>query len=60
MCINFSNLNRACPQNSFFLPRVDQLMDSTARHELLNFIDAYWGYNQIPMVINDRGFIVIK
>ena len=48
-CIDFTNLNKACPKDSFPLPRIDQLVDATVGHELLNFIDVYSGYNQIPM-----------
>ena len=40
-CIDFSDLNKACPKDSFPLPRIDQLVDSTAGHELLSFMDAY-------------------
>ncbi|CAL9011198.1 unnamed protein product [Prunus brigantina] len=39
----------ACPKDSFPLPRIDQLVDATAGHELLSFMDAYSGYNQIFM-----------
>ncbi|XP_057972841.1 uncharacterized protein LOC131160992 [Malania oleifera] len=48
-CIDFTDLNKACPKDSFPLPRIDQLVDSTSEHELLSFMDAYLGYNQIPM-----------
>ena len=48
-CVDYSDLNKACPKDSFPLPRIDQLVDSTAGHELLSFMDAYSGYNQIPM-----------
>jgi len=48
-CIDFSNLNDACPKDCFPLPRIDQLVDGTAGHELLSFMDACFGYNQIPM-----------
>ncbi|XP_024023383.1 uncharacterized protein LOC112092184 [Morus notabilis] len=44
-----SNLNKACPKDSFPLPRIDQMVDTTAGHELLSFMDAYSGYNQILM-----------
>ena len=47
MCVDFTNLNHACPRDSFPLPRIDQLVDSTAGHELLTFMDAFSGYNQI-------------
>ena len=49
MCVDFTNLNRACPKDSYPLLRIDTLVDSTARHELLSFIDAFSGYNQIKM-----------
>ena len=44
-CVNFSDLNKTCPNDNFPLPRIDQLVDATARHELLSFMDAYYGYN---------------
>ncbi|KAK0593866.1 hypothetical protein LWI29_007560 [Acer saccharum] len=40
---------QACPKDSFPLPRIDQLVDATAGHETLSFMDAYSGYNQIKM-----------
>ena len=42
-CVDFTNLNKACPKDSFPLPRIDQLVDATAGHELLSFMDAYSG-----------------
>ena len=54
MCVDFTNLNRACPKDSYPLPRIDTLVDSTARHELLSFIDAFSGYNQIKMNEEDQ------
>ena len=45
MCVDFTNLNKACLKDSFPLPRIDQLVDSTARHKLLTFMDAFLGYN---------------
>ena len=47
-CINFTNLNKACPKNSFPLPHIDMLVDTTVGHELLNFMDAFSGYNSNP------------
>ncbi|KAK0572091.1 hypothetical protein LWI29_025875 [Acer saccharum] len=49
MCVDFTDLNKACPKDSFPLPRIDQLVDATAGHETLSFMDAYSGYNQIKM-----------
>ncbi|CAL8088578.1 unnamed protein product [Prunus armeniaca] len=64
MCQDYTDLKKACPKDSFPLPRIDQLVDATAGHELLSFLDAYSGYNQIFMhpadsehmtFITDRG-----
>ena len=49
MCVDFIDLNKACPKDSFPLPRIDQLVDSTVGHKLLSFMDALSGYNQIMM-----------
>ena len=49
MCVNFTNLNKACPKDSYHLPRIDQLVDSTVGHQLLSFMDAFSRYNQIKM-----------
>ena len=54
MCVDFTDLNKVCPKDSFPLPRIDQLMDSTAGHKLLTFIDAFSGYNQIKMAKEDQ------
>ena len=47
MCIDFTDLNSACPKDSFPLPRIDQLMDSTVGHKLLTFMETFSRYNQI-------------
>ena len=49
MCIDFTDLNKTCPKNSYPLPRVNVLVDSIAQHQLLSFMDAFFGYNQIRM-----------
>nr|AAS01973.1 retrotransposon protein, putative, Ty3-gypsy sub-class [Oryza sativa Japonica Group] len=54
MCVDFTDLNKACPKDHFPLPRIDQLVDSTAGCELLSFIDAYSGYHQISMAKEDE------
>ena len=45
LCIDFTNINRACPKDSFPLPRIDLIVDAIAGHELLGFMDAFSGYN---------------
>jgi hypothetical protein len=54
MCVDFTDLNKACPKDSFPFPRIDQLVDSTAGHKLLTFMDAFSGYNQIVMDESDQ------
>ena len=54
MCVDFMDLNRACPKDSYPFPRIDNLVDSTARHKLLSFMDAFSGYNQIRMEETDQ------
>ena len=54
MCIDYTNLNKACPKDPFPLPRIDQVIDSTAGCELLSFIDAYSGFHQIPLFKDDQ------
>ena len=49
MCVDFTDLNKACPKDSYPLPRIDTLVDSTARHQFLSFMDAFSDYNQIRM-----------
>ena len=49
MCVDFTDLNKDCPKDSYPLPHIDQLVDLTAGHQLLNFMDAFSGYNQIKM-----------
>ena len=49
MCVDFTDLNKACPKDNYPLPRVDILVDSTALHQLLRFMDVFLGYNQIRM-----------
>ena len=54
MCVDFMDLNKACSKDSFPLPRIDQLVDSTTGHKLLTFMDAFSGYNQIKMAEKDQ------
>ena len=47
MCVDFTDLNKACPKDNYPLSQVDILVNSTAKHQLLSFIDAFSGYNLI-------------
>ena len=54
LCIDFTDVNRACPKDSFPLPRIDLIVDATIGHELLSFMDVFLGYNQIRMDPSDQ------
>jgi hypothetical protein len=54
MCIDYTSLNKACPKDEYPLPRTCQIMDSTASCELLSFLDAYSGYHQISLAVDDE------
>jgi hypothetical protein len=45
MCVDFTDLNKACPKDRFPFPCIDALVDSTSGYELLSFMDAFSGYN---------------
>ena len=54
LCIDFTDINKACPKDNFPLPRIDLIVDTTTGHELLSFMDAFSGYNQINMDPDDQ------
>ena len=53
MCVNYTDLNQHCPKDPFGLPRIDQVIDSTAGCVLLSFLDCYSGYHQIALKEED-------
>uniref|UniRef100_A0A2N9GIL0 RNA-directed DNA polymerase n=1 Tax=Fagus sylvatica TaxID=28930 RepID=A0A2N9GIL0_FAGSY len=52
-CVDFRNLNKACPKDEFPLPNMDLLIDSAAGHAMFSFMDGFSGYNQIFMSPKD-------
>ncbi|KAL0406447.1 UNVERIFIED_CONTAM: hypothetical protein Slati_3958600 [Sesamum latifolium] len=54
MCIDFRDLNKACPKDFYPLPLIDQLVDSTSGFDLLSMMDASQGYHQIILAPEDR------
>ena len=54
VCVDFTDLNKACPKDPFPLPRIDQLVDATVGHPRMSFLDAFQGYHQIPLALNDQ------
>jgi hypothetical protein len=54
MCIVYTSLNKACSKDEYLLPRICQIVDSTTSCELLLFLNAYLGYHQISLIIDDE------
>ena len=54
VCVDFTDLNRAYPKDPFPLPKIDQLVDATYRHPRMSFLDAFQGYHQIALALEDR------
>jgi hypothetical protein len=48
-------LNKHCPKDPFGLPRIDQIIDSTAGSTILSFLDCYSGYHQITLREEDQS-----
>ena len=56
--IDFTDLNKACPKDPFPLSRIDRLVDATVGHPQMSFLDAFQGYHQIPLALEDQGDVV--
>ena len=56
MCVDYTDHNRACPKDAFPLPNIDMLVDNSTDYKLLSFMDAYSGYNQIPMAMSKKRY----
>ena len=54
MCVDFTDLNKACPKDPFPMPKIDQLVDTTVSHPRISFLDAFQGYHQIPLALEDQ------
>ncbi|MDM1359827.1 RNA-directed DNA polymerase, partial [Myroides marinus] len=54
VCVDFTDLNRACPKDPFPMPKIDQLVDATVGHPRMSFLDAFQGYHQIPLALEDQ------
>ena len=49
ICVDFQDLNKACPKNEFPFPNVDTLVDATVGHQRFSFMDGFSDYSQIKM-----------
>ena len=54
VCVDFTDLNNASPKDPFPMPRIDQLVDATVGHPQMSFLDAFQGYHQIPLALDDQ------
>jgi len=54
VCIDFTDLNKACPQDLFLMTQIDQLVNATTGHPRMSFLDAFQGYHQIPLVADNQ------
>ena len=53
VCVDFTDLNKVCPKDPFPLSRIDQLVDTTVGHPRMSFFDAFQGYHQLPLALDD-------
>jgi len=54
MCVDYTDLNKACPKDCYALPSIDQIFNGAVGHTILSFLDAYSWYNQIQMHPRDK------
>ena len=54
MCVDFTDFNKACPKDPFPMPKIDKLVDATVGHPRISFLDAFQGYHQIPLALDDQ------
>ena len=54
MCIDFTDLNKACLKDLFPIPKIDQLVDAIVGHPRMSFLDTFQGYHQIPLALDDQ------
>lgn len=47
ICVDYKDLNKACPKDDYPLPIIDILVDHTVYHAMLSFVDGFFGYNQM-------------
>src|ERR1044071_9546641 len=54
MCVDYKDLNKACPKDYYPLPEIELKVDSLAPYRFKCFLDAYKGYHQIQMAKEDE------
>ena len=59
VCVDFTDLNKACPKDPFPMPKIDQLVDATVGHPRMSFLNAFQGYHQIPLAFHNQEKTVL-
>ena len=54
VCVDFMDLNKVCPKDPFLMPKIDQQVDAIVGHPRMSFLDAFQGYHQIPLALDDQ------
>ena len=54
VCVDFTDLNKACLKDPFSMPKIDQLVNTTVGHPRMSFLDTFQGYHQIPLALDDQ------
>ena len=54
VCVDFTDFDKACPKDPFPIPKIDQLVDATVGYPRMSFLDAFQGYHQIPLALDDQ------
>ncbi|GKV15561.1 hypothetical protein SLEP1_g26343 [Rubroshorea leprosula] len=54
MCIDYTNLNKACPKDCYPMPSIDKLIEAASGNDRLSLLDSYSGYHQVPMAPEDE------
>ena len=63
VCVDFTDLNRECPKDPFPMPKTNQLVDATCGHQWMSFLNAFQGYHQITLAVEDQekaSFITLE
>ena len=54
VCVDFTNLNKTCPKDPFPILGIDQIVDTSVGHPQISFLDAFQGYHQILLALDDQ------
>ena len=60
VCVDFTDLNKACPKDPFSMLRIDRLVDLIVGHPRMSFLDAFQGYHQIPLAVEDQEKLLLS